>query len=676
DFTDLNYPLRHYFIESIKRGELPLWASDISSGYPILAEGQIGALYPLNLLFSIFDTQTSVNLTIVISYFFIFLFSFLYFRKIGIVLFAAFFGATIVTFSGFAATQLMHFGMLVSFYLFLTQLWCLENLLQRQKFHAFRHPGVPRSGTIGSHNGLRDSIASLQNDRNNIIWIFLMGVLLGLSILGGHPQIITYSLVFLFPYWLFFWLLRKKSLLQLLSYWLLVISIGLGIGAGQILPQLELTQYSQRSGGLGKEDIYRFNFPADHLVNFVLPFWGRDMSNTVEAFQKNGWPDDERYVYMGIIGFGLLMIGVIRLGKLGVLGRLGVLGGLGKYGTIFIVTIIFSLLVSFGDQTPFGYILRIPPFSFFRLPFRLFFLLNLAAGGLVAIGVQTLLFRHSGKPKAHPESLRERSWSPPRFALSPQDDGRKSLFRFVVFSFLFLILFMDLFYSAKKLHPAVDARQWYAIPKAVSFLKKNLRAQERVTTQYYYYPSSKIFLEQPEIWQDPKTLIHLRNLLPAFNNLLYDIPLNIGAGNAAGLYVNRYRELENEVFFNGLQYKGLAATSITDSFIFMNKLMGTRYAIISGDIKHEGIRKVFTTNFKTGQDNISVYEFANPLPRAFVVSKVEQASGESIKNHLLKGDFNPRETIYIEEVPLRHSGKPKANPESDSGQARMTNDAK
>src|SRR3989344_3330342 len=88
DFTDLNYPLRHFFIESIKKGELPLWASGISSGYPILAEGQIGVLYPLNILFSFYeilplrfaagqddrggvDTTTSVNLTIVSSYFFI-----------------------------------------------------------------------------------------------------------------------------------------------------------------------------------------------------------------------------------------------------------------------------------------------------------------------------------------------------------------------------------------------------------------------------------------------------------------------------------------------------------------------------------------------------------------------------------------------------------------------------
>ena len=82
DFMDLNYPFRYFLSESFKQGEFPLWSAEISSGYPILAEGQIGALYPLNIIFSFFPILASVNLTILSSYFLLFLFSFLYLRKI------------------------------------------------------------------------------------------------------------------------------------------------------------------------------------------------------------------------------------------------------------------------------------------------------------------------------------------------------------------------------------------------------------------------------------------------------------------------------------------------------------------------------------------------------------------------------------------------------------------
>lgn len=118
DFMDLNYPFRYFLSESLKQGEFPLWSPEISSGYPILAEGQIGGLYPLNILFSLFPIMASVNATIVSGYFLLFIFSFLYLRKIKLSDYASIFGAILVAFSGFAANELMHWGIFNSFYLF------------------------------------------------------------------------------------------------------------------------------------------------------------------------------------------------------------------------------------------------------------------------------------------------------------------------------------------------------------------------------------------------------------------------------------------------------------------------------------------------------------------------------------------------------------------------------
>lgn len=42
------YPAAVVIAQRLREGELPLWTPDIFSGFPLFAEGQIGALYPLN----------------------------------------------------------------------------------------------------------------------------------------------------------------------------------------------------------------------------------------------------------------------------------------------------------------------------------------------------------------------------------------------------------------------------------------------------------------------------------------------------------------------------------------------------------------------------------------------------------------------------------------------------
>lgn len=42
------YPYQHHFSESIRAGKLPVWTSGLFSGFPFLADMQVGAWYPLN----------------------------------------------------------------------------------------------------------------------------------------------------------------------------------------------------------------------------------------------------------------------------------------------------------------------------------------------------------------------------------------------------------------------------------------------------------------------------------------------------------------------------------------------------------------------------------------------------------------------------------------------------
>ena len=50
DIWHLQYPLRSAYAAELARSALPLWTPHLLAGYPLLAEGQLGALYPPNVV--------------------------------------------------------------------------------------------------------------------------------------------------------------------------------------------------------------------------------------------------------------------------------------------------------------------------------------------------------------------------------------------------------------------------------------------------------------------------------------------------------------------------------------------------------------------------------------------------------------------------------------------------
>ena len=577
DMTDYYYPIRYFLGQSLAQGEFALWTPHISTGYPLLASG-VGALYPLNLWFANLATLTSVNLTIVSSYFFIFLFSFLYLRQIHVGTFASIFGALIIAFSGFAANELLHIEMLTSFYLFIAQLWLLD--LYTEHGGGFILPAV-------------------------------MGLLLGLSFLGGHAQIILYGLIFLFLYGLVFWMRRKGNIFIYLLSFVIFLVLGLGTGAGQILPQAELMLNSTRATGVSAEAIDQFNFPVSQLQTFIQPFSKVNPEHTFQAFIQNGWPEDERYIYMGLLGLGFAFAGILRIGKMG------------PRALFFLVASLCAMILSFGSQFTLGFILKVPPLSYFRIPFRFIFLVNFSLGVLAAMTLD-----------------RFRGWI---------EEHTKPILAGFLLVVVILLSFFDLKINAKKLHPEFSAELWYQIPQIVSFLEHKLQGQERVTAQQYVYPTAKIFLEQPQIWDNPAIFINLRNLLPVYTNLLYGIGENIGAANSATLKIERFNTLETELYFRGMRYDETGVLSLSDSLMFLDRLMGVRYFFTTQPVEHFNLVKVKEIAFTTGQDPVYVYELFDYYPRVFMVPRAQKAEPEEIKEHLFKADFDPKLHVYIEE---------------------------
>lgn len=581
DFTDSFYPQHYFYAESFKKGEFSYWASSLSSGFPFYA-AVVGSFYPVNWLFVNLTNLTAVNWLLALNYFLIFVFAYLYLRQINFGVKSSLIGSTLVSFSGFAANQILYHDTLATFYLFLLELLLLEKFLQK--------------------------------GGRNLLYILLTGFVLGLQILAGHPQYIFYGLLFLTLYFAYFWFKNRRPWWLIIPYFTVILIIGILIGSVQLWSQIELTANSTRSTGLSTEVLSRYNLPFSAILTLVFPFAMVDQSQTIEAFRKNGWPTDMQYLYMSLLGLVFVILGLIGLKRFN------------KYTFFFFFASLGSIIFSFGSQFPVvGYLLTLPPFSFFRIPFKIIFIFNFALAVLAA-------FAYANFNK----------WL--------KKNKVNQYLRWAIFIIIALIILIDLRLNAQKLHPPVAAENWFKEPEVVSFIKKNIKEGERVTTQQYYYPSLKIFLEQPKLWQDPKTLINLRNLMPAFNNLLYDIPLNVGMANAGGLKIRRFNELEMEIYYGGLKLSDdLKQGSVSDSYLFLNRIMSVRYAIFAQPVQNELLKAVYKTNFKNGQDQIYIYEFTDYFPRTFMVPKGEITDPTEIKKHLLKGDFNPKDKVYLEE---------------------------
>ena len=584
DLTDLYYPFFHVIRESYSRGEIPLWYSNLSSGYPLLA-GAVGTLYPVNIALSRFDTLTTLNLTIFISYYFLYAAAYLFLRRIGLPPRSSLFGALLTAFSGYSVTQLLHFDALVSFYLLLAQLFFLEYFL----------------------------------DKKSPVFIFLMSALMGLSFLGGHPQINLYTALFLFLYWLLrggYFTRRGINYPSLIKTFFLPAAVygltALALGAAQLLPMAEFTLNSTRSSGLSGSAIDRFNFPLKDLLTFLSPFVNSSHEHTLAAFYTNGWPADERYVYMGLPALALAFFSLIKLKKWY------------TYRLVFAVLLSLSLLFMIGSQFSLGSFLNMPPFSFFRGSFKMSFAVGLSVAVLASFALSDLLAKLS-KAKA------------------------SSRFYTLAFAALVALTFIDLKYHAEKLHPPVNANAWYRTPESVLFLDANLKPHERVVGEQYFYPSVDIFLNQSDLWDNPQIFVNLRNLIPIFNNFLYNIPAPIGAANSAGLKVSRYNELESEIFFNGLIYDKESSATLSASSDFLLRLLGTRYFLSVTALKHPNFQKVHEVTFDTAQNSLKIYRFVESLPRALLVPKAQALPPEEIKTRLMEGSFDPRSVVLLEE---------------------------
>jgi hypothetical protein len=403
------YPYRAYAADAIRSGRIPLWNPYLFLGVPFLANPQTGVFYPPNLLLTWLMPATAVGLarapalvawSLVLHTALAACGAYLYARCIlRLSPVPALLGASAFAFGGFLSGQAEHVNQLN------VSAWFPLLLLLWEARHRARWPAL-----LG------------------------LGGAIGMGLLAGHTQSSYITLAGLGAYAVLepflprrhrehgeeekksdtqplsgvtnpiraipwehkssedSFLLRalRISVVNLLrSLWQLgfALLVGMGLAAVQLLPTLELSRLSIRSGGLSYREAVAFSLsPLPRLLRYTfLPAWGQSL--------RDVFGGDFFTEYVAAIGVVPLLLAALacaawaRRAMKG--GQDSLHEGQRRATAQVIVLAALGVLLALGLYNPFYYILFkvVPGFGLFRVPARWLVLYAFGAAMLAGIGL-------------------------------------------------------------------------------------------------------------------------------------------------------------------------------------------------------------------------------------------------------------------------------------------------
>lgn len=333
DIVDLNLPQRQVAGEIWRSGEIPLWNRYAFGGQPLLATGEVGVLYPPHLLFIFMPPQTALNVMTLLHLALAGAFMFLFLRRQGRCVTAAWLGGVIYMTSGFLTGHVIHTAMLAAAAWLPLLLFFLEGLRQNRR--------------------MREAVG--------------LALTMAVLILSGHPQMAYYAGLLTVGYALFLASLRREGRLAFLAAAGGALLLAGLLAACQLLPTLGLAQRSFRHA-MSLEFFSALPLTWDWLRVLVVPF----RLGGSPGF-PGPWGMWERNGYVGIVALLLALTAALRFGRRE--RPMAFFAGMG----------ILALLIAAGDLTHASALLyHVPVANQFRIPARFVLFFDLAAAVLAA----------------------------------------------------------------------------------------------------------------------------------------------------------------------------------------------------------------------------------------------------------------------------------------------------
>jgi hypothetical protein len=337
DFVLQFHPWKKFLYEHFKQeGSIPFWNPYVFSGIPFVANIQASLFYPLGFLYYLLPPERAYVYSTVLHCMLGAGFMYLFMRSLAVSVLGCVLSSLVFTYNGYFMAHLYagHLSFVQSY------IWVpLIFLLQQRSF---------------------DRI-------DGRTWILVTGLVLGVQILGGFPQVSFYTILALVARGLhhFFPKVRTMEVREgILAAGRIALPVVLGFltAAVQVLPTAELARLSTRAGGLSYLFATDDSLQPWDLIAVLLPdifgnvvdgtYWG-----SVEA-----WHFWESCAYLGVLPLALLLLAKGR--------------GPQRSLQLFFAVVAFSaLFIALGKYNPlYPLFYHCMGFRYFRIPAQILFL--------------------------------------------------------------------------------------------------------------------------------------------------------------------------------------------------------------------------------------------------------------------------------------------------------------
>ncbi len=597
DMANLAHPEHHILGRELKAGRPPLWAPDLYLGYPIQAEGMMGAFYPPNLLFfGLLPPLEALNVSVLLPFFVAALGTFALARRLGATLWPSLVAAVAYALGGFYVVHTKQMSIVD------TACWI---------------PVVWLTIELG-----------LTRDRRCLL---ATGVVWAVQWTAGSPQITYYSLGAGSLYYLG----RAVQIRRVrATAWLfgLGIALSFGLGAVQIWPTAELTTFSERAGGVSFQFASSFNYNLKNLLTWVYPYANGDPGRATYHIGGLFWED---YAYIGLLPLLAGLVGGLWLARRNRLVRwLLLIAGL-------------TFVVALGKNTPVFCLAYewVPGMAFFRFPQRLQAITTLCLVLTAALAL-TRFQRWDTAQATRAFGFVGRSWS--KWVVDRQNT-------WIGVTMLALVI-ADLYVHHIRQNAIVDADTWLEPPRTAQYIRRN-DGRHRIFT-FGEVTQFRQAYQQAQGWQgDLQPYVAQREFLQPSLNVIYGVPSADGYVNLTPDYLTEVWGNEKRAgFVERLFVRVNGQLTARPGFNRLLSLHHVGYLITAEPFYGEGFELVGVYG-----PGAHLYQNKNVLPRAFVVPAYTLAADlPAALERLVAPDFDPTAEVVLLDAPADLSTTPGA----------------
>jgi len=212
----------------------------------------------------------------------------------------------------------------------------------------------------------------------------MAGLILGVQILGGFPQIAFYSILAVLAFAGFHGiiLLKKHQFSGAFKLGLglvVIMGIGFALASIQVLPTMEFTQLSTRAGGISYSFATYDSLHPKELLSFLAP---DIFGNVIDHTYWRKWEGSHFWETCGYVGIVPLFFIFVRSET----------RTIRDLRVFFILLMIFSLFLSLGKNNPFyPLIYQLPGFNSFRIPAQILFLYVFSVAVVSGMGLDRII---------------------------------------------------------------------------------------------------------------------------------------------------------------------------------------------------------------------------------------------------------------------------------------------